>query len=193
MFRFLTAGESHGPALTGIIEGLPAGLALEGGYINEQLARRQKGHGRGARMKIEQDEVELLSGIRFGLTIGSPIAMRIINRDWQNWERKMAIEGPEADTHKVTVPRPGHADFAGGVKYGHVDDLRNVLERASARETAMRVALGSAARRFLEELGVTGFLVLEREERQRRSRPRQKRHVLVEAKDEPQALPAAHL
>jgi len=162
MVRFLTAGESHGPALTGIIEGLPAGLALDGAYINRQLARRQEGHGRGARMKIEHDEVELLSGIRFGLTIGSPIAMRIINRDWENWDRKMAIEGPEADMQKVTVPRPGHADFAGGIKYGHMDDLRNVLERASARETAMRVALGSAARRLLEELGVTiGSVVLQ--------------------------------
>ena len=155
MLRFLTAGESHGPALTGIIEGLPAGMLLEAEYINEHLARRQQGHGRGGRMKIEEDNVELLGGVRFGLTLGSPIAMRIVNRDWENWDRKMAVEGPEADTHKVTVPRPGHADFAGGVKYGHTADLRNVLERASARETAMRVALGSAARRLLEELGVT--------------------------------------
>lgn len=157
----MTAGESHGPALTGILEGLPAGLPLESGYINAQLARRQMGYGRGARMKIEEDRVELLAGVRFGVTIGSPIAMRIINRDWENWEREMAIEGPGAETQRVTLPRPGHADYAGGVKYGHTGDLRNVLERASARETAMRVALGAAARRFLGEFDVTiGSVVL---------------------------------
>ena len=162
MLRFMTAGESHGPALTGILEGLPAGLQLNREYIDAHLARRQWGYGRGGRMKIEHDQVEILSGVRFGVTIGSPIAMRIVNRDWQNWEDRMSIEGPDTETHRVTLPRPGHADYAGGVKYGHAGDMRNVLERASARETAMRVALGSAARRFLEDFGITlGSVVLQ--------------------------------
>jgi chorismate synthase len=158
----MTAGESHGPALTGILEGLPAGLQLNREYIDAHLTRRQWGYGRGGRMKIEHDQVEILSGVRFGITIGSPIAMRIVNRDWENWEDRMSIEGPDSDTHRVTLPRPGHADYAGGVKYGHSGDMRNVLERASARETAMRVALGSAARRFLEDFGITlGSVVLQ--------------------------------
>ena len=162
MLRFMTAGESHGPALTGILEGLPAGLQLNREYIDAHLARRQWGYGRGGRMKIEHDQVEILSGVRFGVTIGSPIAMRIVNRDWENWEDRMSIEGPDTETHRVTLPRPGHADYAGGVKYGHAGDMRNVLERASARETAMRVALGSAARRFLEDFGITlGSVVLQ--------------------------------
>lgn len=155
MLRFMTAGESHGPSLTGILEGLPAGLHIESDYVNTHMARRQMGHGRGKRMKIEQDRVQFLSGIRFGRSLGSPIAVRIDNLDWPNWERKMTLEGPPADTHRVTLPRPGHADYAGAVKYDHLDDMRNVLERASARETAMRVALGSIVRRFLEEFGVT--------------------------------------
>ncbi|MFH2202665.1 MAG: chorismate synthase [Elusimicrobiota bacterium] len=154
ILRLLTAGESHGPALTGILEGLPAGLELTTGYINAQLARRQKGHGRGGRMKIETDQVELLGGVRHGRTLGSPVAMLIRNRDWKNWQDVMAVEGGGDETRKtVRVPRPGHADYVGGVKYGHAD-LRNVLERASARETAIRTALAAAARRLLEEFDI---------------------------------------
>lgn len=152
--RFLTAGESHGPALMGILEGLPAGLPLTLDYLNAHLSRRQKGHGRGRRMQIETDEVQITAGVRHGQTLGSPIGLLMPNRDWKNWEETMAagpIEGPVKRV--VTVPRPGHADLVGGIKYGH-EDLRNVLERASARETAMRVALGTVARRLLEEVGV---------------------------------------
>lgn len=154
MLRYLTAGESHGPALTAIVEGLPAGLAVEAGYVDRQLARRQGGYGRGKRMAIEQDRVRILSGVRGGLTLGSPVCLQIENRDWANWSETMA-PGPEADTgdRVVTRPRPGHADLAGVFKYGH-KDVRNVLERASARETAARVAAGSLCRRLLEELGV---------------------------------------
>lgn len=141
LLRILTAGESHGPALVGIIEGMAAGLALEASFINAQLARRQMGHGRSARMRIEHDEVEILSGVRRGRTSGSPIALRIANRDCR-------------DSKSVTVPRPGHADLAGALKYGH-KDLRDVIERASARETAVRTALAGVARRFLEEFGVS--------------------------------------
>jgi len=152
--RFLTAGESHGPALMGILEGLPAGLPLTLDYLNAHLSRRQKGHGRGRRMQIESDEVQITAGVRHGQTLGSPIGLLMPNRDWKNWEETMAagpIEGPVKRV--VTVPRPGHADLVGGIKYGH-EDLRNVLERASARETAMRVALGTVARRLLEEVGI---------------------------------------
>ncbi|MGE3728858.1 MAG: chorismate synthase [Candidatus Sericytochromatia bacterium] len=152
--RFLTAGESHGPALMGILEGLPAGLPLTLDYLNAHLSRRQKGHGRGRRMQIESDEVQITAGVRHGQTLGSPIGLFMPNRDWKNWEETMAagpIEGPVKRV--VTVPRPGHADLVGGIKYGH-QDLRNVLERASARETAMRVALGTVARRLLEEVGI---------------------------------------
>ncbi|TDA67725.1 MAG: chorismate synthase [Clostridia bacterium] len=153
-FRFLTAGESHGRELTVIVDGVPAGLPLEAGYINEQLARRQAGYGRGGRMAIERDEVRITAGVRGGLTLGSPVSLVIANRDWANWEAVMA-PGPEAalDQRVVTRPRPGHADLSGGMKYGH-RDLRNVLERSSARETAARVAAGAVARRLLEELGM---------------------------------------
>ncbi len=161
MLRFLTAGESHGPALTGIIEGIPAGLDIDSEYINRHLARRQWGHGRGRRMKIERDQVEILSGLRFGRTLGSPIALRIVNRDWANWDHVMTVERTERESKRITVPRPGHADYAGAVKYGHTDDMRNVLERASARETAMRVALGSVARRLLDEFGISIGSVVE--------------------------------
>jgi chorismate synthase len=153
--RYFTAGESHGQALAGILEGMPAGLAIDDEYIAVQLHRRQQGYGRGGRMRIEQDRAKILSGVRFGKTLGSPIALVIENRDWKNWQEKMSVPPlarPE-DIAKVEVPRPGHADLAGAIKYGF-DDLRNVLERASARETAMRVALGSLARKFLEEFGV---------------------------------------
>lgn len=152
--RFLTAGESHGKGLVCIIEGLPANLELSSEYINRELERRQRGYGRGGRMKIEKDRVQILSGIRFGKTFGGPIALFIENRDWENWKEKMAVEGERPETAvPFTRPRPGHADLAGGIKYNQ-RDLRNILERASARETACRVALGAVCKIFLEELGV---------------------------------------
>jgi chorismate synthase len=152
--RFLTAGESHGRGLVCIIEGLPANLELSSEYINRELERRQRGYGRGGRMKIEKDKVQILSGVRFGKTLGGPIALFIENRDWENWKEKMAVEGERPETAvPFTRPRPGHADLVGGIKYNQ-RDLRNVLERASARETACRVALGAVCKRFLEELGV---------------------------------------
>ncbi len=153
MFRYLTAGESHGRALTAIIEGLPAGLSLDEEYIAHDLARRQGGYGRSARMKIEQDRAEILSGVRHGLTIGSPISLLIRNRDWENWKEIMAIATTETESEKVTRLRPGHADLAGTIKYG-LDDIRPILERASARETAARVAVGAVARRLLKEFGI---------------------------------------
>lgn len=153
MIRYFTAGESHGQALVGIIEGIPAGLPLTAEYINHHLWRRQQGYGRGGRMRIETDKVEILSGVRFGKTLGSPIALMVRNKDWQNWTDRMAVDGTGKGIEKITVPRPGHADFVGSVKYGF-DDIRNVIDRASARETAMRVACCSVARRLLEELGI---------------------------------------
>jgi len=152
--RYLTAGESHGPALLGILEGLPSGLPLESKDIDFDLARRQRGYGRGGRMKIEQDQAEILSGVRFGFTLGSPLGLLIRNRDFANWQTRMQAAPGVPDPHPVTIPRPGHADLAGGLKYGHLEDLRNVLERASARETAIRVALGAAARTLLKDLGI---------------------------------------
>ena len=152
--RFLTAGESHGRGLVCIIEGLPANIELSSEYINRELERRQRGYGRGGRMKIEKDSVQILSGVRFGKTLGGPIALLIENKDWENWKEKMAVEGERPETAvPFTRPRPGHADLAGGIKYNQ-RDLRNILERASARETACRVALGAVCKRFLEELGV---------------------------------------
>ena len=153
MIRYLTSGESHGKALVGIIEGIPAGLGISTDYINHQLRRRQQGYGRGGRMRIESDQVEILSGVRFGKTLGSPIALVIRNKDSQNWLEKMASDGDGSRIEKVTIPRPGHADYVGYMKYGY-DDVRNAIERASARETAMRVACCTIARRFLEEFGV---------------------------------------
>ena len=154
MLRYLTGGESHGPALTAIIEGLPSGLPLSGAYIDEQLIRRQGGYGRGARMKIEKDRVRILSGVRGGLTLGSPITLQLLNKDWDNWRQVMSPEaGADINGRVVKQPRPGHVDLAGAIKYRH-RDLRNVLERSSARETAARVAVGGVARRFLEELGI---------------------------------------
>jgi chorismate synthase len=152
-FRFLTAGESHGKGLTTIVEGMVAGLPLEAAYINRELKRRQLGYGRGPRMAIEEDKAEIISGIRYGLTIGSPIALFIPNRDWQNWQETMNVAPVEKEAEPVTRPRPGHADLAGVIKY-RLGDIRLILERASARETAARVAAGAIARRFLEELGV---------------------------------------
>ena len=153
MLRFLTAGESHGKALSIIIEGLPAGLPLSEDYIAIDLRRRQGGYGRGRRQKIEQDRAELISGVRHGLTLGSPIAMTIQNRDWVNWTEQMSVVPIEGEIDKVTRLRPGHADLAGTVKYDF-DDVRNILERASARETAARVAVGAVCKRFLVELGM---------------------------------------
>ncbi len=154
MLRFLTAGESHGKALVAVLEGIPSGLPLSARDIDLDLARRQKGYGRGGRMQIERDTVEIISGVRKGLTLGSPLSLMIRNRDWENWEPVMAVEGAETTpSARVTCPRPGHADLAGAMKYGH-EDIRNVLERASARETAARVACGAVARRLLAELGV---------------------------------------
>lgn len=153
MFRFLTAGESHGRALTAIVEGVPAGLAIDEEYIARDLKRRQGGYGRGGRMKIEQDRAEILSGIRYGFTMGSPISLLIWNRDWENWQEVMAISPTEKESEPVTRLRPGHADLAGTIKYGQ-NDVRPILERASARETAARVAVGAVARRLLEEFNI---------------------------------------
>jgi chorismate synthase len=153
-FRFLTAGESHGKALLAIVEGVPAGLPLTAEAINQQLVRRMQGYGRGARMKIEADAVEFLSGVRAGETLGSPLALQIANRDWANWEDVMAAQGSgELRRRRVTRPRPGHADLVGVLKFDRLD-ARDILERASARETAARVAAGAVARRLLEEFGV---------------------------------------
>ncbi len=153
MFRFLTAGESHGQGLMALLEGVPAGLPISPDYINRDLARRQQGYGRGGRMRIETDTAQIVTGVRHGLTLGSPIGLLIENRDWKNWGEKMAVEPVDAPQETIAVPRPGHADLVGHLKYGH-GDLRNVIERASARETAARVAAGAVARRLLEELGV---------------------------------------
>ncbi len=153
-FRFTTAGESHGPGLVAIVEGMPAGLELDREALDADMARRQLGHGRGGRMRIETDTVEIRSGVRHGRTLGSPIAILVANRDYANWEERMnpwPVKGFEPD--EVHLPRPGHADLVGAQKYGH-SDIRNVLERASARETAARVAAGTIARGFLTALGV---------------------------------------
>ena len=154
--RYLTAGESHGPRLTAIIEGVPAGLPLTTDYINLELKRRQGGYGRGARMKIESDKVEITSGVRHGRTMGGPITLNVINLDHQKWLDIMKVadvDDQKKELRKITRPRPGHADLVGGMKY-RFDDLRNSLERSSARETTMRVAVGAVAKRLLEEIGV---------------------------------------
>jgi chorismate synthase len=153
-FRFTTAGESHGPGLVAIVEGLPAGLRLEREALDRDLRRRQLGHGRGGRMKIESDAAEIRSGVRHGRTLGSPIAILVANRDYANWEERMNPWPVDAEVEEVHLPRPGHADLAGLQKFGH-SDVRNVLERASARETAARVAAGSLARGLLTALGVS--------------------------------------
>jgi chorismate synthase len=151
--RFITAGESHGPGLTCIVEGLPAGLALDEQALNRDMARRQLGHGRGGRMKIERDRADVTGGVRHGLTLGGPIALQIANRDYANWEERMNPWPVAATVPEVHLPRPGHADLVGTQKYD-LSDVRNVLERASARETAARVAGGAVARGFLRALGV---------------------------------------
>ena len=151
--KFLTAGESHGKALIGILQGLPSGLEITSEYINHQLSRRQLGYGRGGRMKIETDTVEILSGIRHGKTLGSPIAIMIKNNDYENWIDQMGVEPTRNNIKKITLPRPGHADLSGIKKYDF-DDIRNVIERSSARETAMRVALGAICKKFLSEASI---------------------------------------
>ena len=154
--RYLTAGESHGPRLTAIIEGVPAGLPLTADFINAELKRRQGGYGRGARMKIESDQVEITSGVRHGLTMGGPITLHVTNLDHQKWLEIMSVsdvEEKKKGLRKITKPRPGHADLVGGIKY-RFDDLRNSLERSSARETTMRVAVGAVAKRLLEEIRI---------------------------------------
>lgn len=154
VFRYLTAGESHGPQLSAIIEGLPAGIRLSAETVNLDLARRQQGYGRGGRMKIEKDTADLLSGVRWGETLGSPLTLVVKNRDWENWLEKMSpLPEHRDDSSAVTRPRPGHADLSGALKYNH-RDVRNVLERSSARETAVRVAVGGVARALLAELDI---------------------------------------
>ncbi|MDQ0272054.1 chorismate synthase [Cytobacillus purgationiresistens] len=155
--RFITAGESHGPRLTAIIEGLPAGMPLSVEDINIELSQRQKGYGRGRRMQIEKDQVEITAGVRHGYTLGSPVALTIENHDWKHWTKIMAIDSLAEDEaeikRRITRPRPGHADLVGGIKYGH-RDMRNVLERSSARETAIRVAVGAVAKKILSLLNI---------------------------------------
>jgi len=153
--RYLTAGESHGPSLTAIIEGMPANLELDEGCINRDLGRRQQGYGRGGRMSIEKDRVNFLSGVRWGKTLGSPITLSIRNRDWENWDKRMSPLAEDfVEDIAITHPRPGHADLTGVIKYRQ-DDARNVLERSSARETAARVAIGALCKRFLDDLGIS--------------------------------------
>jgi len=154
--QLTTAGESHGPGLTCVIEGLPAGLMLERDALNRDLSRRQLGHGRGGRMKIERDQVEVTAGVRHGRTLGGPIALQVVNRDYANWEERMNPWPVEAELAEVHLPRPGHADLVGTQKYG-LSDVRDVLERASARETAARVAGGAVAKAFLSVLGVSVY------------------------------------
>jgi chorismate synthase len=153
MLRFLTSGESHGPGLTAIIDGLPAGLPLGSEQINLHLARRQVGYGRGGRMKIEKDQTIIRSGVRHGLTLGSPVTLQIENRDWENWLVKMSVEPVEDVVEPVTLARAGHADFTGAIKYGH-QDIRNVIERSSARETASRVLIGAVCMTLLAQFGL---------------------------------------
>ena len=152
MLRYLNAGESHGQGLMAVLEGVPAGLPLTAEEVNADLTRRQGGYGRGGRMRIEKDRVEFTCGVRKGKTLGNPLGLMIRNKDWENWKEIMAVEpGPPPTEKVVTRPRPGHADLVGAIKYGHRDDLRNVLEKASARETAIRVAIGSVAKALLAQ------------------------------------------
>ena len=155
-FRFLTAGESHGKCLTAIIDGIPSGFEIDPDFINNELKRRQGGYGRGGRMKIETDTVEITSGIRFGKTLGSPITLVIQNKDFENWEKIMSANPKDITDEKAfTTYRPGHADYAGSIKYNH-EDLRNILERSSARKTAIEVAVGAVAKQILKEFDIKG-------------------------------------
>src|SRR5215467_6936992 len=171
MLRYFTAGESHGETLVAFLSGMPAGLKVEQKFIDSELWRRQQGYGRGGRMKIERDTAHIVSGVRHGKTIGSPIAVLLENRDWQNWKESLPVEAGDPEKHKrVASPRPGHADLAGALKYDF-REARYVLERASARESAARVAIGALAKLFLRELGIevlshviaVGSVVLEHE------------------------------
>ncbi len=153
MFRFLTSGESHGPALIATLEGIPANMPCDFDAIDAQLLRRQGGYGRGARMRIEHDHVEVLAGVRHGKTLGSPITLSIANKDWENWRERMASAPVAAPPEPITKVRPGHADFTGALKYGQ-DDIRNVIERSSSRETAARVAVGAVCRQLLAQFGI---------------------------------------
>jgi chorismate synthase len=154
MLRYFTAGESHGEALVAFLSGLPAGLKIDQAYLDRELWRRQQGYGRGGRMKIERDTAHILSGVRHGMTIGSPISVQLENRDWKNWQESLPVgEGDPARHKRVASPRPGHADLAGALKY-NFPEARYVLERASARESAARVAIGALAKTFLRELGI---------------------------------------
>lgn len=153
LFRFLTAGESHGPTLSAIIEGLPANLTLDFEAINYQLKRRQGGYGRGARQQIETDTIEITSGVRFGRTMGGPITLNVRNRDFENWLDRMSVKPIDGQAPPITQPRPGHADYAGMLKY-HSDDLRPILERSSARNTAALVAVGAICRPLLQLAGI---------------------------------------
>ena len=156
MLRYLNGGESHGKYLLAVLEGVPSGLPLTAEMIDHDLARRQKGYGRGGRMRVEQDRVEFACGVRKGKTIGNPLGLLISNKDWENWKEVMAAEpGPTPPEKVVTRPRPGHADLVGAIKYGH-HDVRNVLEKASARETAIRVAIGGVAKALLSNFGIYG-------------------------------------
>src|ERR1700756_1105609 len=154
MIRFSTAGESHGEALIALVSGMPAGVPIDLEFVNRELWRRQQGYGRGGRMKIETDKAHVLSGVRHGKTIGSPVAIEIVNRDWKNWEEKLPVEAGDPAKHQaVTSPRPGHADLAGALKH-NFPDARYVLERASARESTARVAAGAFAKLMLRSLGI---------------------------------------
>ena len=160
MLRFSTAGESHGQGILAILEGIPAGLNINSEDIDVDLARRQKGYGRGQRMNIETDQVHILSGVRYAKSMGSPITLFIFNRDWENWQSVMSPTSVDIDGKHLRKPRPGHADLAGLMKYG-VDDFRNILERASARETAARVAVGAVCRELLKEFGINIYSYVE--------------------------------
>src|SRR6266404_6298565 len=154
MLRYFTAGESHGEALVAFLSGLPAGIKVDQAFLDRELWRRQQGYGRGGRMKIERDTAHILSGVRHGMTIGSPISVQLENRDWKNWQESLPVgEGDPARHKRVASPRPGHADLAGALKY-NFPEARYVLERASARESAARVAIGAMAKLFLRELGI---------------------------------------
>lgn len=153
MIKFVTAGESHGKGLITVVSGFPSNLEISESYINNELRRRQSGYGRGLRMKIETDSAEIFSGVRFGKTMASPISMLIRNRDWENWTEKMSVSPIDKELEKITIPRPGHADLVGSQKYNY-DDIRNSIDRSSARETAARVAATSVAKKFLEDLGI---------------------------------------
>ena len=154
MLRYFTAGESHGEALVAFLSGMPAGLKIDQAFLDRELWRRQQGYGRGGRMKIERDTAHILSGVRHGITIGSPISVQLENRDWKNWQESLPVaDGDPAKHKRVASPRPGHADLAGALKY-NFPEARYILERASARESAARVAIGAIAKLFLRELGI---------------------------------------